>query len=207
MNEITKEDALRTLFEAHPPYKEQFEKNRDSYYSEDGELLLYVVASDIADEVLRLHANGDRSSLKRVFDFIEALEERGDEYCKELATIGFLEDIQMHPDITDATAEYLASLLGVRSKKSLDDLNDFWSGRTPLVGVTWEELAKEGLSERGISAPTELQVNQEIVKQMRKQVRAMNGGALTGAELLIGILFGTAGLVIFLVVFALLLPH
>lgn len=175
MNLITREEVLQALIDAHPPFKKRFEEDKDSYYS-DGDVLLYAVASDIADEVVDLSKRNDGPALKSIFNFIETLLEKGDDYVKELATVGFLEDIQNHAEWAEMDRTKLIPYLGINSQKAWDDLDNFWSGRAPLVGVSWEELAKACLADKGIDNPTELELKEEIVKLMKDQKRTMQGG-------------------------------
>lgn len=77
---------------------------------------------------------GARDELRRGFHVIELLHSEGDEYVRELATIGYLEGAQTAAShTTDVSASTFEEYLGHESRRWWDGLNDFWAGRAQSV--------------------------------------------------------------------------
>jgi len=92
--------------------------------------LLYITAAAVARMMLaRLEQNDPE--VEGGFVFIERLHTEGDEYVRELATIGFLESLWTPDD--PAVMAAVERRLGAESRRWRKGLLAFWSGDAPLV--------------------------------------------------------------------------
>ena len=83
------------LISSCPSYSEQWEKYIKENYEDGDEQLLYSDVADFANHIIELYILNETEEFEAVFDIIERLHIQGDEFVKELATIGLLEDIQL----------------------------------------------------------------------------------------------------------------
>ena len=86
----------------------------------------YLLFSELAGIVAQGLKKGDHENFNAIFDLIEQLHIEGDQKVKELATVGFLEDIQ-NIMLADKTGLHLAHpFLLPQSKIWWDKLILFW---------------------------------------------------------------------------------
>jgi hypothetical protein len=136
---IGRDDVMPMLLEAVPSFSEQWsEIEDDPMFGDDrtGTRLHYIDVAWFAPHVVRLQRSGATGELTRLFEVIEMLHTDGDEYVKELATIGYLEGIQTacsHPP--DVRQEEFEPYLGSESRRWWRGLNAFWSGKIPRVSA------------------------------------------------------------------------
>ncbi|MDR2719178.1 MAG: hypothetical protein LBB89_14075 [Treponema sp.] len=102
----------------------------DDLFLDDDETLEYMVASDFARYIIKNIDENNIEKLKECFEFIELLHINGTEKTKELATIGYLEDLQNFTGGSKTMKKYkiIYDFIGIESKKWWDKLNDFWNG-------------------------------------------------------------------------------
>lgn len=101
---------------------------------DDGTRLHYLDAGAVARQLLDLQRSGLHEDLRAAFGVIESLHSDGDDYVRELATIGHLEGVQnacSHAD--DVSATDFEPYLGAESRRWWRGLDGFWSGRAPVV--------------------------------------------------------------------------
>jgi hypothetical protein len=125
--EITKYEVIPLILDACPSYLEKW----NQYLAESDDE--YEAVADFVRHFLELLSNNQREEFENIFEVIEKLHLQGDYYVKELATIGFLEDIKhslINPDDTGLIKKYLRP----ESLKWWDNLDDFWRGETRYVG-------------------------------------------------------------------------
>lgn len=96
--------------------------------SEPGGRLNYLDAASAAKHLVDDYRRNDRESVKRGFTIIEQLHESNDEYVRELATIGFLKNIQNHAITAGFEPASFEEFLGPVSRTSWRGLQTFWSG-------------------------------------------------------------------------------
>ena len=162
--EITREKVIPLLLEACPSFQEKWDEYVNSYlYDKEG--FGYTDATQFAIHIKELLNKGRTEEFKKVFAVIEQLHLNGDNYVKELATIGYLEDIQNYNN-----PEKFIPYLGPESLKWWNHLNDFWSGEAPQVGVSWEELAKERLVNDGIPNPSQKNI-EDKASELKKSAQ------------------------------------
>ena len=99
--------------------------------------LQYLVAGDFARFLLDAFRENDLALVQRGLVFIENLYFSDDAKVKELATVGYLEDIQNIWGNKDVDTELIFSMLGKESKKWWVELNRFWDGQIKYLGETY----------------------------------------------------------------------
>ena len=97
--------------------------------------LLYVAFGESARYLHSKKKEGKEEELHAAAGFIERMHCEGDDYVRELATIGALEGIQNVWSHTDEGADAFAPYLRSESKRWWYSLDRFWSGEIPHVGA------------------------------------------------------------------------
>lgn len=124
---------MRLILVACPSYLGRWQKYLAESYEEHEEQLLYIDVANFADYLIKLLGSNETDEFENIFEVIELLHLRGDDYVKELATIGLLEDIQLSLT-TPKERECIYKYLKPESKKWWNNLEDFFSGKTGYVG-------------------------------------------------------------------------
>ena len=107
---------------------------REDYEQYDNKDLLYLVAGEFSRYVLRLYKSNDGDGLLNAGKLIEKLHVNGNDYVKELATIGFLEGIQNNWGHEKIDPNEFKKYLGQESLKWWISLHKFWNQEIPYVG-------------------------------------------------------------------------
>lgn len=94
-------------------------------YDEELELA-YILAGKFVDYMQDL-VGVNEIELDKALKYIEKLHKDKHQCIKELATIGFVENIQN--TWSDDNKKIIYPKLGIKTKKSWDDLNKFWEGK------------------------------------------------------------------------------
>ena len=135
---ITREKAVALLLDACPSFiASQHWRAYQEDWANEPEQPLYLFASALVLHLTELNAADRREEFPGVFAVIEQMHTEGDDYVRELATIGFMEDLQstnMHPD-GSAPVDFLGWLSPV-SHWWWDEVELFWQGRIPYVGAS-----------------------------------------------------------------------
>lgn len=97
----------------------------DFKYDEELELA-YIVAGEFVSYMESLIGVND-TELDRALKYIEKLHKDKNQCIKELATIGFVENIQN--SWSQENKKYIYPKLTAKTKKSWNDLNKFWEGK------------------------------------------------------------------------------
>ncbi len=93
---IGRDDVMPLLVKACPSFAPRWlEIETDPGHLEaDGNRLCYIDAGEFARHLIRLHQEETLDEIALAFDIIERLHVEGDEYVRQLATIGYLESLQ-----------------------------------------------------------------------------------------------------------------
>jgi hypothetical protein len=107
-------------------------KNKFTNFSIDSEYedLPYIIAGNFAGYMLNNFTANNTDKVIKCFDFIESLYLYGTDKTKELATIGFLEDLQNILLTHRLFKEYKiieTNFLGKETKKHWKKLEYFWN--------------------------------------------------------------------------------
>ena len=106
---------------------------RDEHVAEYGNDVLYVAAGEFARHLLTLQLGDATSCFVQVGATIERMHTDGTPEVKELATIGILEGIQNVWGHSSVNPEEFLHYLGPESRSWWQGLNNFWSGKAPVV--------------------------------------------------------------------------
>ena len=168
MDKITPEQVIGILLKSCPSFGDKWEQYLKE--TEGDERLLYMEAGEFARHIVELFAAKKLEEFPDVFSSIEKIYENGTSETEELLTIGYLEGVQniasWNEEIEDLSE--LQVFFGPKTKKEWADLDDFWQGKTPLVGVSYEELAKAHLEAVG-EETTEQNIKTEVAEIKKRQ--------------------------------------
>lgn len=117
---------MQTLVAASPAFAGEWEAFQREWAGEPEGLPLYLALADFARHVVALLEANDVDRLHRVFEAVEALHVEGDEYVREAATVGLLEDLQNTNLHRTTEPEQLRPFLRPESARCWDQLNAFW---------------------------------------------------------------------------------
>ena len=136
---ITRDDVMPLLLAACPSFATTWAgdlEHDDVHVDEDGTRLHHLDAGVFATHLVALHRAGEDDEVRAAFAVIERLHLEGDPYVRELATIGYLEDVEgdvaSHPE----DLAFFDSVLGPESARWWRGLRAFWAGRAPSVTAT-----------------------------------------------------------------------
>jgi hypothetical protein len=124
---IAKDNMMGVLLDACPSFAPQWQAFQDEWRAEADDLPLHLVLADFARHRIDKVERGETAGLPAVFAAVERLQVEGDQYVREAATVGLLEDLQninLHKNATDP--EQFRPYLGPISKRSWDKLDRFW---------------------------------------------------------------------------------
>lgn len=130
--------VMPLLVQACPSFEPAWQLIRvdDYHVNDDGSRLHYIDAGEFARHLVGLYEADSLPEVRRAFQAIEQLHVDGDEYVRELATIGYLESIQGAVQRSPACApDDLTPFLGAESRLGWNGLNAFWSGQAPAVSA------------------------------------------------------------------------
>jgi hypothetical protein len=140
---IGRDDVVPMLLAAVPSFSELWSEIEDDPIHLDeaaGTRIDYIDVAVFAPHIVELQRSGAADELARLFGVIEMLHTDGDEYVRGLATIGYLEGIQIAcSHTTDVPQEEFDSYLGPESRRWWRGLNAFWSGKIARVQALDED--------------------------------------------------------------------
>ncbi len=135
VQQITKENIFEQLYSIVPEFKGVI----DSEYDDEEKEIQYVLAYRLAQYTYELFVTKDFDQLNKILEYIELILSIGDTYAQELATVGFLEDIQTVWDNSERDRSEIYDLLLPESKKWWNQVDKFWNGKIKSIGETYEE--------------------------------------------------------------------
>ena len=133
---IGREDVEALLLRACPSFEgspDRLEYHKD--FDEEAEAQVYLLAGVFVRHLTALNGAGRREEFPAVFDVIEELHIRGDKYVRDLASIGFLEDLQntnLHP--ANSRPEDFIPYLRPASRWWWEEVELFWDGKVNPIG-------------------------------------------------------------------------
>jgi hypothetical protein len=132
--EISKSEVMELFLQACPSYKKRWDKYFQENYESGDEQLLYIDLADFATHFVDLYKNNELSEFPAVFDVIELLHTSGDDFVKEAASIGLLEELQNRLLSNEIKTNVFSQYLKQESLNWWNHLNDFWDGKIKYVG-------------------------------------------------------------------------
>ena len=82
---------------------------------------------------------GDITLVRTAFDSIEQLLREGDHEVRDIAAIGFLEDVQILASHKPFGRQPFAQFLGPLSEQAWAEIEEMWRGKTSLADVVRAE--------------------------------------------------------------------
>jgi hypothetical protein len=132
---IRARDVMPLLLNAAPSFLSAWYEIEDDHLDRDkpGGRLHYLDAGAFARHVIELYRSNHRVWLQNAFAVIERMHTDGDAYVAELATIGYLEDIQNMAGHAGVDPAVFVPYLGAESARWWRGLDRFWAGEHPAV--------------------------------------------------------------------------
>lgn len=119
---INKENMFSPMLEACPSFRVEWEEFCSEWQDEEDKPL-YLALTDLAYHLFAKYEKGETHNFNTIFGVIESWLSDGDDYVKEAATVGLLEDIQK---AAGSKAPEFEQWLKPKSKESWKALNKFW---------------------------------------------------------------------------------
>ena len=123
---ITKNDMMGPILEASPRFVPVWEAFLKYCKSEAVDLPLYLVLGDLAGHIASLIQEGAEAELQRLFSVVEAWHVEGDDYVRNAATVGLLEDLQNASVVAPVDPANIVRFLGPESKRWWVKVERFW---------------------------------------------------------------------------------
>lgn len=122
---ITKDQMFSLLLEACPSFSRDWESFVEKWAAET-ELPLYEALGSFARHLVSKLAAGETEPFNAVFTVVERLITDGDDYVKNAAIVGLLEDLQNASLHTTTEPEQFRTFLNPASGRYWERLYDFW---------------------------------------------------------------------------------
>ena len=115
-------EPLLSISEGFKPVWDQFVEE----WKDDDELPQYLVLAELARYIAKLISESKAKELYDIFSVIERWHLEGDDYVKQAATVGILEDLQDTKIVGVGVPEKVEAYLFPQSKKRWKNVYDFW---------------------------------------------------------------------------------
>lgn len=123
---ILREDMFKLILEVSDGFKPVWNEFV-SEWKDDAELPQYLALAKLARYISRLVAESRTQELSDIFEVIERWHLEGDDYVREAATVGILEDLQNTNIVGTGVPDKVQKLLLPKSKQQWTKICDFWS--------------------------------------------------------------------------------
>ena len=101
-------------------------------WSREDDKPLYLALASLARHLVELLATGQGPMLSRVFAVVERWHVEGDDYVREAATIGLLEDLQNDNLHTSTSPKQIEHFLMPESLTRWRKVEEFWANGAPI---------------------------------------------------------------------------
>jgi len=122
---ISRDEMFEPLLEVSEGFKPIWDEFLEEW-KDDDELPQYLVLSDLARYISKIISESKESELKNIFNVIERWHLEGDDYVKEAATVGILEDLQNTNVVGMGVPEKVEAYLLPESKRWWQKVYEFW---------------------------------------------------------------------------------
>ena len=131
---IAKNEMMGVLLDACPSFTPQWRAFLEEWRDEADDLPLYGALDDFARHLIGMLERGETDGVRAVFAAVERLHVEGNQYVREAATVGLLEDLQNGNLHTSGTSsEQFRPYLGPESLRWWNKLIRFWEHGEPLT--------------------------------------------------------------------------
>lgn len=131
-SEFDRSNMFEPLLRADPDFVEKWVVLEQEYRS-DCAFPLYLVLSELACHLIQNLELGNTHRFHDVFEVVENWHTKGDQYVKEAATIGLLEDLQNGHLHSQARAEDFLPWLRPNTLEWWMKVQEFWASGRPIV--------------------------------------------------------------------------
>jgi len=121
------------LVEACPDARQEWDEHCRAYVEEDP--CNYIGVAVFARYVVACARLGQLEKARVAFDLVEQFIVRGSPYVRDLATIGFLEDLQTIASWEPFGYAVFVPLLKPHSRRAWDKIEAMWEGKSSLMDV------------------------------------------------------------------------
>jgi hypothetical protein len=133
---LVADDVVPLVLAACPSFRPLWEGGVEADHAPEepgGTRLHYADAAAVARHAVDLLLDGRTEELPALLAVVERLHVDGDAYVRELATIGYLEDLQTAAERAGVPDEALTGWLGPESLGWWRGVRAFWDGDLPAV--------------------------------------------------------------------------
>ncbi len=123
---IVKDDMMSLILDACPSFASTWQAFLDDWREEINDLPLYIALNDLARHLIGLLERGETAELPAAFQAVERWHLEGNEYVREAATVGLLEDLQNLNLHTTTDPEQFRKYLGSTSERWWNKLYRLW---------------------------------------------------------------------------------
>lgn len=145
---IARDKMLEPVLAVCPTFRPAWDEFLEDWQDEPGDLPLYLVLWELAGHVMTAIEQGDVERATAVLAVAERWQVEGEDWVREAATVGFLEDLgtQLASSSTGRARDVWRHL-GPESRRWWQRLDAFWRGANPaalrsLRGITWDDLVR-----------------------------------------------------------------
>jgi hypothetical protein len=124
---IAKNEMMSLLLDACPSFRPAWEAWLGTRAASADDLPLYLALAEFARHLIGLLERVETASFPFIFQTVERLQTEGEDYVREAAVVGLLEELQnrnLHQHGTDP--EQFRPYLGPESAAAWDELYGFW---------------------------------------------------------------------------------
>ena len=132
MNMIDRAVMMESIIVACPGFATTFDAFL-AEWADETELPYYLALGDFSRYLIKLLENDQRDELAAAFDMIEQLHVDGDNYVREAATIGILENLQNLNLHGRTEPDQFLDFLRPVSLKFWHKVTDFWENGTIIT--------------------------------------------------------------------------
>jgi hypothetical protein len=123
---INKDEMMSPILEGCPSFRAEWDTFVDEWKDEKDGLPIYLSLSSLARHLISMLEVGQTEAFPEIFEIVERWHIEGDEYVREAATVGLLEDLQNTNLHKKTSPEQFRCYLGTESLKWWDKLYGFW---------------------------------------------------------------------------------
>lgn len=133
---ITQSNVLDTIAASCASFRPAVEAFQTEYQDMPNHILpIYMLMGDLVLECSKQLREGPDNEIKKLFELVELWINDGDKYVRELAIVGFIEDMQNSNLHVDTRPEDFERFLGPASAIFWNKVNRFWSHREPITNT------------------------------------------------------------------------
>jgi hypothetical protein len=131
---IQRNEMIEPLLAVCPRVQPLWSAFLDEWRDDGVDPPLYLLLSDVARLISALYQEGCENELRDIFSVIERWRIEGDDYVREAALIGMLEDLQNTHLVGPVDPDAFVRFLGTQSALDWRELERFWCNASASNG-------------------------------------------------------------------------